>query len=328
MSRSPVIAQAAEQILAVSPDAVVTYRLLRDVLERPVDDAELQTARSALWGHPHVRRLQREQREDGSWGNLHCGSPTDQHTISHTEGGVDLALGLGLDTSHPILQNAQAHLADLLDGRRSFRDFEKNDRFPAGWRMFAAAKLASIERYHPATDRVFANFREILLRTFSSGAYDAEAAERAHEELHGIHSGVGYLGLASQYPVELLGSRTEQIPAAVEALYVRWLWSRDHLGYLLGRPAQPPIGQTPLWVDLWFRTHELLSAYPTWRALSGEVIDWLWNQRNPVGLWDFGSLNGVWAQLRLPQDRRRRSVREQYWSLRVLALLKKHEDMV
>jgi hypothetical protein len=326
MSRSLTIEQAADQVLGTEPDAVIACRLLRDVLKRPAGDAERMAVRGRLHRHPHVQRLEREQRDDGSWGGLHCGRSTPEHRIGSTEGGVELALALGLDASHSVLRKASAYLTDLLEGRRPFPESEKNDRFPAGWRMFAAATLASIDRRHPAVDDVFAGFREILVRTFSSGAYDPEAEDRAHQELHGIRSGVGYLGLASKYPVALLGSRVEQLPKEIEAAYARWLWSQENLGYLLGRPPEPPVGRTPLWLELWFRSHELLAAYPGWVSLAGGVTMWLWDQRKDRGFWDFGSLGGLSAGLPLPEDRRKRRVREQHWSLRVLTWLRRYED--
>jgi hypothetical protein len=135
-----------------------------------------------------------------------------------------------------------------------------------------------------------------------------------------------YLGLASKYPVMLLGSRAAQLPSEIEVAYVRWLWSQEHLGYLLGRPSQPPVGRTPLWWELWLRSHELLSAYPSWSSLASTLTLWLWEQCNDRGLWDFGSLGGLSANLLLPEQRRKRSIREQYWSIRVLTLLRLHED--
>jgi len=320
MSRLQTIESCAKRILEDDPDFVVRNRLLRYVLLRPESHIDENLT------HPQIHELQRQQRRDGGWGGLHCGRPTAGRSLPNTEYAVELALALGLEASHPVLRRAATYLTDLLQVRRPFPESERNDRFPAGWRMFAAARLAAIDPHHRAIDPVFSNFRQILLRTFAAGKYDPARERQAHLELHQIRNDIAYLQLANRYAVALLASRQAQLPPEIEAPYVRWLWSQKHLGYLLGQPSRSPQpGATALAIDLWFCSQELLSAFPTWRRISGRVIDWLWNRQNSQGLWDFGSLNGIRAALPLPPDRRSRAVRQQHWSSRVLMLLCKYE---
>jgi hypothetical protein len=55
------IVESAGIILAENPDPVVKYLLLRDVLKRPVDDAELIEARGDLSKNRWVQLLEKEQ---------------------------------------------------------------------------------------------------------------------------------------------------------------------------------------------------------------------------------------------------------------------------
>ena len=69
-SEPDLIHEIAERILAGDPDPAVRFRLLRDVLARPPDGPALVQARHDLSTSRWVQELEREQREDGSWGRF------------------------------------------------------------------------------------------------------------------------------------------------------------------------------------------------------------------------------------------------------------------
>src|SRR3712207_2127392 len=94
----------AERILAVSPDPVVRFRLLRDVLTRPRDSGEVAQAWDQLQSSRWLRALTAAQQVDGSWGRFHSAASDANMVISTTEPGVAQALALGLDRTHPLLQ--------------------------------------------------------------------------------------------------------------------------------------------------------------------------------------------------------------------------------
>ena len=74
--------------------------------------------------------------------------PPDQ-TPARIRVGVQRALALGLDASHPILRKASSHLTKILTGKTRPRDrSEKNDRWPTGVQLFAASTLARIRPDH------------------------------------------------------------------------------------------------------------------------------------------------------------------------------------
>lgn len=321
------IEDAAAQILADDPDPVVRFCLLRGVLRKPIDSLEVVQARRDLSNSRWVQELEVEQWSDGSWGRLHTMDTRAKQSIPTTEVGVGRAIALGLDAGHPVLRRASRYLTGVLETGECRDGAEKNDRWATGVRLFAAATLAQIEPDLPALDEAWHLWVSIAERTFESGEYDPEAEIHVHRELTGASVKSSYLVLTNRYAVCLLGSRTAQLPVETERALVTWVWHKEEgIGYLDATPSRvpPPLARGPL--DRWFASHELLSAFPSWRKLAGDVIDWLWAQRNEWGFWDFGPRSDWSASLPLSENWRRKQSRQHDWSARVLALLGRYHD--
>ncbi len=141
-----IIKESATKILEQTPGDVVRYRLLRDVLGEASDSPELQRARDGLKRSRCIQELANEQWADGGWGVFHSRSTRLKQKIFSTEAGVERALSLGLDASHPILRNASAYILDVMQGHIVFPDYhEKNDRWQTGMRLFLASTLPIIQ---------------------------------------------------------------------------------------------------------------------------------------------------------------------------------------
>lgn len=313
------IEQIARQILDSNPDAVVRRRLLRDVLGLPVDG-------SALENSLRVRELAQEQRQDGSWGRFHSQDSRLKQEILTTEMGVERALALGLEASHPILQKAAAYIFRVMRGVVPFPDPpEKNDRWATGERLFLASTLASIAPDHPELDRDRELWLNILEKTFRSGEYRAEDEIEAHRMLTGATVEGSYLVLRGKYQLNILGSTA--LPPDLERSLLAWLWSLpEGIGYLsvpLARPQRPGPGG----MDRWLASHELLAQnFPAWRQFAGPVAAWLWEQRDPDGCWDFGPQPHASARLPLSDTWKSSRNRKFDWTVRVLGLLREFEN--
>jgi RimJ/RimL family protein N-acetyltransferase len=319
------IHELATRLLAEAPNPVVQVRLLRDVLGRPVGSSDLRQAREGLERNRWVRELQAEQWDDGSWGRLHSRDSRARQRIPTTEWGVERALALGLEAAHPVLRQVGRYLASVLDGTGAVRDpAEKNDRWSVGVQLFAAATLAQIEPRHPALDRVWSLWAAIARRTFASGAYDATAEIRAHQELTGASVRDSYLVMGNRYALALLGARAADLPHAVEAALVQWLWQRPGgIGYL-SVPLSPPPRHTkagPL--DRWLSSQELLAHFPSWHDMAGKAVAWLWEARTSGGYWDLGPRPAGSVALPLSASWRKKGARRHDWTTRALALLRR-----
>ena len=132
--------------------------------------------------------------------------------------GVERALALGLDVSHPILSKAARYLVGLLEGPLAdFPDLpEKDDRWATGARLFTAATLALVQPDHPTLDGVWNLWLSIAQRTFASGRYDPGAEIQAHRELTGATARGSYLVLSGKYQLALLSACSGALPRDLE----------------------------------------------------------------------------------------------------------------
>jgi hypothetical protein len=321
-----VIRETAEHLLAHDPAPVVRHRLLRDVLQRPETDRERIEARRGLDQSRWVQELANEQWEDGSWGRLHSKESAAGQKIGTTEVGVERGLALGLDAGHPILVNAAAHLSDILQARVSCRDRpEKNDRWPTGVQLFAAATLARINPEDEVLDQAWSLWLTIVERCFAGGDYDPEAESQAHRELTGASVKGSYLIINNKYALALLSARPGSIPLNVEFGLLNWLWHKqDGIGYLGQTLTSAPDLRKPGALDRWFSSLELLSRFAGWRSVAREAIAWLWRQQRSDGTWDFGKRPAASTMLPMSENWRKKRARAMDWTTRVLLLLARY----
>ena len=322
------IKSVAEMILAQSPGGVVKIRLLRDVLDRTRKDPASVEAQGELTNNRWIRELEAEQWVDGDWGAFHSENTLRKQVNPTTEVGVERALALGLDHTHPILDKAKNYLAGVLHGQIAFPDRpEKNNRWATGVRLFTAATLARIEPEQPELARDRQLWGQIALRTFQSGSYNEDDEAQAHAELTGASVRGSYLRLRGKYQLTLLGSIPGGLPPKVEMALLAWLWQiPDGLGYLSVRLQPPPTDRSGV-IDRWFASHELLGQYyQHWASFAAPAVDWLLAKQRADGYWDFGPRPNARINLPLSDSWRERNSRKIDWTVRVLTILKRYAD--
>ncbi len=310
------------QVLRREPDPPVRVRLLRDVLDAPIDDSRLRSAREGLDDSPHVLLLVSEQRDDGSWGRLHSRDTHAAAAVPTTEWAVERAVALGVDRGHPMLRSAADHLAAVVTGLAAPSDPpERNDRWPTGVALFAASTLALVDSEHPALDPVWALWHEIARRTLAGGIYNPDAEAAAHRDLTGASVRGTYLTLENRYAVTLLASRGDRMDPHVRAALYRWLWNHPKgLGYFETPPAVPPSGRaTSGFIERWIWTHEILASLSTHAAV-GPILDALEANRRSDGLWDLGPRASFASTLPLSATWRAKDARAVDWTTRILVL--------
>lgn len=318
------IVDMANEILSRSPGVVVRYRLLRDILCKESDDNNLMYAKISVDSSTGIKELAAEQREDGGWGAFHSMNTHRKQRTLTTEMGVERALALGLDATHPIMIRASNYILNILQGNIAFPDRpEKNNRWQTGERLFLASTLARIQPSHPILniDRIL--WVEIAKRTLRSGRYNQEEEILVHEELTGASVKDSYLVLGNIYQLIILGSQPGLISPKMENALLRWIWEKPGgIGYLnVPLNCNPP--KESRVIDRWLASLELLARlFPSWSTFSDNSIDWLLNQADVNGFWDFGPLPTRRVDLPLSENWRIRQDRKFDWTTRVLSLLK------
>jgi hypothetical protein len=315
----------ANRILREHPNPVVRFRLLRDVLMEKPSSEVLVDARAEMLKSCWVRELASEQRQDGSWGRFHSATKS-KCKIATTEVATGRGLALGLEASGTIFQAAISYLTCLLEGKVGFPDpAERNNRWATGTQLFVAATLARVCPSLSVLDESWRLWVEIAERTFVSSRYDGEAEVRAHEALTGASVRNSYLVLNNRYQLELLGSRADRLPEALENSLFDWVWHRsDGVGYLGIPLTKPPRKFNAGMLERFFMSLEILSCFPSWRKHARDMVDWLWKQRNNEGLWDFGSRASMTVYFPLSENWRNSKNRQHDWTTRTLTLLRKY----
>jgi hypothetical protein len=314
------IRRIAEEILRQGPGPVVKYRLLRDVLKVPAGAAKKVLQESFL-----IRELAGEQREDGGWGPFHSRRALSKLKIPSTEVGVERAIALGLDYSHPLLRRTARYIKGIMKGRIRFPDYhEKNDRWSTGERMFLASTLSLIRPGDPILNRDRDLWFGLAERTFRSGVYNESDEIDAHRELTGATVKDSYLVVNNRYALNILGSKPGLLNRRLERTLLTWLWTRpDGIGYLGVPLATIPTGRNAGRLDRWLASLEMLGRlFPSWIYHAKKSIDWLWAQRQKNG-WDFGPRPVSSSFLPLSNHWRTPRVRLFDWTTRILILLTK-----
>jgi hypothetical protein len=304
------------RLLDHQPNAIVRYRLLRDVVKVPSDSPELVTARHRLLEHPWVAQLAREQKLNGVWGRFHTQDTKNKTVFITSEQAIQRALALGLDKDTPILVKAVKYMEEVLTGEAVWSDWvEKSEGWPIGVEAITAATLAQVDPDHPALGPVHEYWVRVASRSFPNGVYNPEAEWNAHKESRGV--GIRYL--RSRYALTLLGFYTTAMPTDLDQQIINWIWHEPQgIGYL-GTDVQRPSIRSVL---SWLKSLEILCHYSTFREMAEPAVDWLWSQRNSEGLWEFGAKAKDPAYFPLSDNWRKAGSRMIDHSTRVLALLR------
>ncbi len=314
------VESTARRLLDRELDPVVRFRLLRDCLDCRPGDAQIVALYSLLSSLPQVRELATEQQPDGSWGRFHSMDSKLRTRFTTSEAAIRRALALGLDRSHPILHKAVGYMQAVLEGRLAWSDrVEKSEGWSICTGAITAATLAQVDPDHPSIIPIWEYWVEVAQRSFLEGSYDPVREVRAHQSL----SGKKALYLGSRYVLTLLGSTTRLLPDDLDRWIVKWILDRsDGIGYLGADLCKPEAFH----IEQWLESHEILSAFRCWHQLAAPSVQWLWDQRDAQGLWDFGSHTSRTGYFPLSVDWRKPGNRQADHSVRVLSLLKKFAD--
>lgn len=336
------ILETAQKIIAANPEPVVKYRLLRDVLCVDSENDELKQVKTQIANNKWVQQLQEEQWDDGSWGRFHTQDTQLKQKITTTEVGISRSIHLGLDLEHAIVRKARDYCVQILTNQVKIRDQVERSWGIAWWntgiQKIVAASLAQIQPDHPVLDPIRQFWLNILIKSFPNGVYDRNSEIKAHLKARHIDQArLSKYALTSikknralqmfdKYSVYLLGTDVSLIPPICEKSYFKELWERG-IGYL----EVPPKTSPTIHVDnkskfgTWLTSLELLSFFPTWNTYVKNHMEWIWNQRNKEGFWDFGAVSPInRTALPLSSSWRKKNARIFDWTTRILIILRKY----
>jgi hypothetical protein len=312
--------KAARVILAANPEPILAYRLLREVLNVSPDDPELTQLKEAALKSKWVRQLEQSQLADGSWGRFHTQDTKKKTVFRTTEEAIDRAIALGLEPGEGVLKRVSLYCQKVLEGEAQITDWpEKNEAFPLLIKYIVAGRLAQLDPASETLNPYWKFLADVANQAFTSGSYSLKDEEDAFLRLSGIHVPGGFL--ESQHTLWILSSR--ELPHQLEYAYVNWIWQKpDGIRYIRAPLARPH----PRRIAYWLRSMNLLARFASWREISVDKANQLWEQRDNEGLWDFGSKIARSIEFPLSEFWRRSSQRKQDYSTSILVLLHKSFD--
>ncbi len=332
------IQNIAERILEDNPDPVVQVRLLRDILGKNRNNAELIEAESKLDENKWVQILRNDQWEDGSWGRFHTEDTTLKQKVPTTEVGVSRAINFGLNDRHPIIQKVTDYIVGILSNSIKPRDVVPKGIGRNVWAKFinkiVAASLAEINPNHPILNDYFDLWSRIIQESFPSYSYNAKNQILAYIEILEINydefstrfkkriNEGKELTINDVYTVNLISSQIHKLNPELEKAYFKRLWNLG-IGYLNVDLTSSPsdlIGTTTF--VRWLRSLEVLKPYLSWKSHVEEIFKWFWDNQTKDGLWDFGKLPLSIRSIRLSSSWRKPNARIHDWTTRILLILK------
>jgi len=160
---------------------------------------------------------------------------------------------------------------------------------------------------------------EIARRAFVSGQYNLADEARAFLDVTGVLVPQGFL--ESQHALWILAAWP--LEAWLEQDLVKWIWDKpDGIRYLRAPLAKPQ----PRLIAYWIRSMNILARFAAWRQDRADTLNWLWEQRDDQGFWDFGSQTARCADFPLSENWRNRLQRKVDYSTCMLAVLRRWFD--
>ena len=311
------------QLLNMNPDPAPRFRIMRDVLKLPQDDALFVQAKQDMLKSKWVMELAEEQWENGSWGRFHTQNTKVKHKIITTEWAISRGLELGLDKNDEIFKKTIAHMENMLNGVELPLDNEEHHYgFRIAFAYLIAGNLSKIDPVHPLLPQKSKYCADCTIRAFQSGQYDEKDWTEAYMELNEV-----MLRLFMIHPLLLLQSEEGILPENIELKLLNWIWNRPEGIYYITNHCPnnyQDIGSGSF--HYWLRGVELLSNFKHWRDFATGTIVWLNDQRGDDGLWDYGKDANSIIFGHYSESWRNRMNRKIDCSTRILALMRKYLD--
>lgn len=306
-------------------ESIPRYRLLRDVLQWPSDHLDMVIARDMVLHSRFVEELAEAQHEDGSFGRFMYEQVPVRNPLKSTEAAICRALSLGLEKDHPVLVKAVSYLEGILAGDISWPN--RLDLTPGGEvgvRLIVCACLRLIDRQNETALQEAYKWRDIFTAAFAGGTFHEAEYLRAFEDIMG-RPAVGKTQIAfSRYVLMLLSgilffqTENDLVRHIINNNRGLYMVTNHSLRY---RPLDFPSREGMRYIA----AVELLAAFPGAVDIMQSVYDWIWEQRNSEGIWDFGSYARDGLQLPLSLDWRR-DKRRVDCTVRMLCLLRKMQQ--
>ena len=280
--------EIVNRLLDMNPDPIAKFILLKEFKGYDINHSEYRDLHEKVCSHKFITKWEISQNAQGFWPPFH----------GLTEGVVRLLLSYGLDGSNPILQKVKTCLIDLLQGKETTGQHEKQDNplwYPLMFEPLIFASMLSlldVKNEHITKQRKLrCHFAKIA---FASGTYDAAAdknAQLAHFKFKTKRTipPFNYYSLLLLAPAGEKDYISDEIGRALVDFHMN---ESDGVYYVYNNKPSKMVSISEQNKDSrdfwhWIRALSLIAQFKGWEKYKDNFVDWIMEQRNPEGLWEF-----------------------------------------
>jgi hypothetical protein len=275
-------------LLDMNPDPIPKFVLLKEFKGLSKSSAEYNDLYDKVCTHKFITKWETSQNEQGFWQPFH----------GLTEGVIRMLLSYGLEKDNPILMKVRECLVNLLQGKITTGQHEKQDNplwYPVMFEPLIFASMLSLlepENEHINEQR---QLRSKFAQTaFANGKYDAEADASAQLEHFGFKikrtiPPFSYYNLLLLAPNGANNYISDEVSQALVDFHMN---EASGVYYVYGNKPSKMVSiseqnrdSSDFWH--WIRALSLIAQFKGWEKYEHNFIDWIMQQRNQDGLWEF-----------------------------------------
>jgi len=280
--------EIVNRLLDMNPDPIPKFILLKEFKGLSKSNLEYNDLYEKVCSHKFIMKWETSQNLQGFWQPFH----------GLTEGVIRMLLSYGLEENNPILLKAQECLVNLLQGKETTGQHEKQDNplwYPVMFEPLIFASMLSLlnpENEHIKEQRKLrSNFTEIA---FASGKYDAKADANAQFEHFGFKTKRA-IPPFSYYNLLLLapnGVNDYISDKASQGMVDFHMNEAGGVYYVYGNRPSKMVSISEQNRDSrdfwhWIRALSLIAQFKGWEKYEHNFTDWIMQQRNQDGFWEF-----------------------------------------
>lgn len=250
--------------------------------------------------------------EDGMWGNFHAlSSPVKGRPIT-TEQAIRRLHRLGYTIEDEVIKNVVERMVLCITDRQKIDNyFEKTHDWQLFEKLMLSAWIRIFEPQNPYALEVARGWADIAEKAFASGTYCREDDIEAFTQQQGRKPRSGFeTGFGMFYHAVLLQG---VLTPKTERMFLDYYLSKpDGMYYIYDRPLnQVPEEFVSKGASCYLAAMEVLEGYETAKEKLSFVVEWLNDNKDENGQWDFGpkANDGVYFPLadswRKAEDRKR-----------------------
>jgi hypothetical protein len=277
-----------DKLLDMKPDPIPEFVLLKEFKNCSPNSDKYQNIYEKVCNHPFVKRFQDTQNDKGFWSPFH----------GDTEGVIRLLLSYGLDKNHICLKKVSEYIIKALHNEESPDRFEKQDNVRWWPEMFMPLVYAATLSLICNTDKNLIEHRKrwshFAENAFANGNYDRESDSRLQNDYFGFHT-KRTIAPFSYYNFLLLspyGGKHYLSDSTDQALVDYCINEADCVYYVYNKNPGELVHLNVKNRDSrdfchWIRALGLISQFKGWGKYEQKYTDWILDQRNQDGLWEF-----------------------------------------